>query len=185
MHDNAAAALQYAMQLSGERSPCVHGVVCGGVQIPDWKVEPVDAAQLHRLAELWHAQHLEFVVLDQAQDGVGTPSLDRVHVEIKVPIPRGAKDTVAFLAWAKGQTELTVANWQAVDAKGVGYAVTKQALYFLCRFELKLLLGCVTFGRIRNWVTRSCQELRLNLIAPPHQIPFHFLTASSAETDHQ
>jgi hypothetical protein len=27
---------------------------------------------------------------------------------------------------------MTVANRQAVDSKGVGYAVTKQALYFLC-----------------------------------------------------
>jgi hypothetical protein len=68
-------------------------VVCGGVQISNRKVEPVDAARLHRLAELWHAQHLEFVVFDQAQDGVGTPSLDRVHVEIQVSIPCGTKDT--------------------------------------------------------------------------------------------
>src|SRR6056297_2359260 len=66
MHDNAAATLQCAMQLSGKGGPSLHGVVCGGVQIPNRKMEPVDTPRLHRLTELGGAQHLEFVVFDQA-----------------------------------------------------------------------------------------------------------------------
>jgi hypothetical protein len=144
---------------------------------------PVHAACPYRIAKTHDRKQIELRGLDQGQDCLRPPSLYHVQINIQIAVPSRAKDTVSFLAWAKGQAELTVANRQAVDAKGMGYAVTKQALYFLCRFEMKLLLGCVTFGRIRNWATRNCQKLRLDLIAPSHQIPFHFLTASSAETE--
>lgn len=116
MDEDVAVALQYTMQLSGERSPCVHGVVCGGVQIPDGKVEPVDAARLHRLTELGHAQHLELVVFDKAQDGARTSSLDRVQVEIKVSIPCGTKDTLTFLSGTKRDAQSAVSEGQVINA---------------------------------------------------------------------
>ena len=139
MHDNATAALQCAMQLSRKGGPPLHGVVCGGVQIRDRKVEPVDTPRLHGLAELGYAQHIEFVVLDQAQDGVGTPSLDRVHVEIKVSIPRGAKDTVAFLAGTKRDAQPSVSEGQVINAQGVGDTRSNQSRLLLIsiRFDTR------------------------------------------------
>ena len=91
-------------------------------------------------AGLWHAQHLEFVVLDQAQDGAGTPSLDRVHVEIKVSIPRGAKDTVAFLSGTKRDAKPSVSEGQVINAQGVGGARSNQSRLLLIsiRFDFKL-----------------------------------------------
>jgi hypothetical protein len=104
-----------------------------------WHTSGIYTPCTYRLAELGHAQHLEFVVLDQAQDGLGTPSLDRVHIEIKVSIPRGAKDTVAFLAGKKRDAQPSVSEGQVINAQGVGDARPNQSRLLLIsnRFDTR------------------------------------------------
>ena len=78
------------------------------------------------------------MVLDEAQGGVGTPSLDRVHVEIKVSIPRGAKHTVALLSGTKRDAQPSVSKRQVINAQGVGDARPNQSRLLLIsvRFDV-------------------------------------------------
>jgi hypothetical protein len=60
------------------------------------------------------------------------PSLYNIQINVQIAVPPRAKDTVALFAWAKGEAKMTIANMQAVDAKWVRCAVTKQAVFFPC-----------------------------------------------------
>ena len=132
MDQHPAAIFQDAMKLGRQRAPARHGLRRWHIQIGDRDVMPVHPACPCRIAKTRDRKQIELSVLDQGQDRFRPPGLDHIQINIQISVPSRAKDTVAFLAWAKGQAEMTVANRQAVDSKGVGYAVTKQALYFLC-----------------------------------------------------
>ena len=160
---DAATALQCGVQLRRNLSPSAHGLVCRGIQIPDRKVRPFDATRLHRLAELGHAQHLELVVFDQAQDGVGTPSLDRVQVEIKVSIPCGAKDTLAFLAGTKRDAQSPVSEGHVINAQGVCDARSNQSRLLLVSIRFDTRLGVRQFRTYEpsGWVVTWCYSIKI------------------------
>ena len=148
MDQHPAAIFQDAMKVGRQLAPARHVLWRWHTQIGDRDVMPVHAACPYRIAKTRDGKQIELRILDQGQDCLRAPSLYHVQINIQIAVPSRAKDTVAFLAGAKGQTEMTVANLQAVDAKGVGCAGSKQVLFFLCRFEFRLRLGYVIFGRI-------------------------------------
>lgn len=185
MDQHPAAIFQDAVKVGRQITPARHGIWRWHTQIGDREMIPVHAACPGRVAKTCDGKQIELRVIDQGQDRFRPPSLYHVQINIEVAVPSRAKDTVALLAGAKGQTEMTVANLQAVDAKGVGCAGSKQVLFFLCRFEFRLRLGYVIFGRIIGRGSRNLQELSFDLIAPSHQIPFHLLPPTCVETDHQ
>ena len=77
---------------------------------------PVYAACPCCIAKTRDGKQIELRVLDQGQDRFRPPSLYQVQINVQIAVPSRAKDTVALLARAKGETEMTVANRQAVDA---------------------------------------------------------------------
>lgn len=171
MDQQTAAIFQDVMKVGRQLTPARHGLWRWHTQIGDRDMMPIHPACPYRITKTRDRKQIELRVLDQGQDRFRSPSPYHAQINIQIAVPSLAKDTVAFLARAKGQTEMTVPNRQAVDAKGVGYAGSKQVLFFLCRFEFRLRLGYVIFGRISGRGSRNLQELRFDLIAPSHQIP--------------
>jgi len=148
-------------------------------------VEPVDAPRLYHLAELWHAQHLEFVVLDQAQDGACTPSLDRVHIEIKVSIPRGTKDTVAFLTGTKRDAEPSVSKGQVINAQGVGNARSNQSCLLLVsiRFDIRSWMRQFRTYPPLGWVVTCSYSIKITFEQRlKDHVSFRFAEQSEALT---
>lgn len=66
-------------------------------------------------ASFFYAQHLELVDFDRAKDGVGTPSLDRIQVEIKVSFPYAAKDALAFLTGTKRHAQSAISDARVIN----------------------------------------------------------------------
>jgi len=126
MDDNATATFQDPMKPRRQGAPAVHRFRCRYVKIPDRKPKPFDTAGFHGLSERRYREHLEFVILDQGQDGFGAPIPDRIKVEIDISCPNCAKDAAVLLPGTKRDAQVTVSDWQGVNAERVGYAGPSQ-----------------------------------------------------------
>ena len=116
MDQHPAAIFQDAVKVGRQLTPARHGLWRWHTQIGDREVMPVHAACPGGIAKTRDGKQIELRILDQGQDRLCSPSLYHSQINVQIAVPSRAKDTVALLARAKGETEMTVANRQAVDA---------------------------------------------------------------------
>lgn len=108
----ALAVDQHAKSLGKDTAQLLAGLLPGGLElgagnrdIPDRQVIPGHVALAHGRPEVRNAQCVQFMVLDQADDGGGTPVANRVEIDGKVTRPCPAQRCLLLLARAEGNTD--------------------------------------------------------------------------------
>ena len=98
------------MKVGRQLAPARHGLWRWHTQIGDRDVMPIHPACPYRITKIRDRKQIELRVLDPGQDRFRSPRPYHVQINIQIAVPSLAKDTVAFLARTKGQTEMTVPN---------------------------------------------------------------------------